>query len=168
MRRVRAFRAAGIHGDLDQAGRMAALADFRAGRTHVLVATDVASRGLDIKSIRTVVSLDAPRDIDTHVHRIGRTGRAGDRDGVAYTLVTPGQAKFAGAAGFELDLTGLLCLGMPAHANVKVAGLRGFAGHDQSADPALIMVGWDKMNALYLRYPTKPLTAARVGAQATW
>ncbi|KAK9845852.1 hypothetical protein WJX81_004205 [Elliptochloris bilobata] len=90
------FRAAGIHGDIDQAGRMAALADFRAGRSHVLVATDVASRGLDIKSIRTVVSLDAPRDIDTHVHRVGRTGRAGDRDGVAYTLVTPGQAKFAG------------------------------------------------------------------------
>ena len=92
-----ACRAAGIHGDLDQAGRMAALADFRAGRAHVLVATDVASRGLDIKSVRTVVSLDAPRDIDTHVHRVGRTGRAGARDGAAHTLVTPAQAKFAGA-----------------------------------------------------------------------
>ena len=94
------LRATGIHGDIDQAGRMAALADFRAGRMHVLVATDVASRGLDIKSIKTVVSLDAPRDVDTHVHRIGRTGRAGDRDGVAYTLVTPAQAKFAGADMF--------------------------------------------------------------------
>lgn len=100
------LRAAGIHGDIDQAGRMGALADFRAARVHVLVATDVASRGLDIKSIKTVVSLDAPRDIDTHVHRIGRTGRAGDRDGVAYTLVTPAQGKFAGVplltAGYRL------------------------------------------------------------------
>ena len=75
---------------------MAVLRDFKASTHHVLVATDVAARGLDIKSIKTVINLDAAKDIDTHVHRVGRTGRAGDRDGSAYTLVTPREARFAG------------------------------------------------------------------------
>ena len=89
-------RAAAIHGDMDQHGRMSVLAAFRAGTHHVLVATDVAARGLDIKSIKSVVNYDAAKDIDTHVHRVGRTGRAGDREGVAHTLVTPREARFAG------------------------------------------------------------------------
>lgn len=89
-------RAAAIHGDMDQHSRMQVLHDFKAGKHHVLVATDVAARGLDIKSIKTVVNMDAAKDIDTHVHRVGRTGRAGDKDGVAYTLVTPREARFAG------------------------------------------------------------------------
>jgi superfamily II DNA/RNA helicase len=55
---------------------------------HVLVATDVAARGLDVNSIKTVINYHAARDIDTHVHRIGRTGRAGALDGCAYTLLT--------------------------------------------------------------------------------
>lgn len=76
---------------------MQVLHDYKAGKHHVLVATDVAARGLDIKSIKTVVNLDAAKDIDTHVHRVGRTGRAGEKDGVAYTLVTPREARFAGA-----------------------------------------------------------------------
>ena len=91
-------RAVAIHGDMDQHGRMATLADFKAGKQHVLVATDVAARGLDIKSIKSVVNYDAGKDIDTHVHRIGRTGRAGDKEGVAYTLVTPRETRFAGGS----------------------------------------------------------------------
>ena len=62
----------------------------------MLVATDVAARGLDIKSIKSVVNYDAAKDIDTHVHRIGRTGRAGDKEGTAYTLLQPHQARIAG------------------------------------------------------------------------
>ena len=89
-------RAAAIHGDMDQHARMAVLGAFKAGAHHVLVATDVAARGLDIKSIKSVVNYDTAKDIDTHVHRVGRTGRAGDRDGVAYTLVAPKEARFAG------------------------------------------------------------------------
>ena len=89
-------RAAAIHGDMDQHSRMQVLHEYKAGKHHVLVATDVAARGLDIKSIKTVVNMDAAKDIDTHVHRVGRTGRAGDKDGVAYTLVTPREARFAG------------------------------------------------------------------------
>ncbi len=69
----------------------------QAGAHHVLVATDVAARGLDIRSIKNVVNYDAAKDADTHVHRIGRTGRAGDKDGTAHTLVTPREARFAGA-----------------------------------------------------------------------
>ena len=85
-----------MHGDLDQHTRMATLSAFKSGTHHVLVATDVAARGLDIRSIKTVVNFDAPKDIETHVHRIGRTGRAGDKEGVAITLVTPKESRFAG------------------------------------------------------------------------
>ena len=93
---ARVCRAAAIHGDMDQHSRMAVLHDFKNGRHHVLVATDVAARGLDIKSIKSVVNYDAAKEINTHVHRIGRTGRAGDKEGTAYTLVTPYETRFAG------------------------------------------------------------------------
>ena len=98
-------RAAAIHGAMDQHTRMQVLSDYKAGKHHVLVATDVAARGLDIKSIKSVVNVDAARDIDTHVHRVGRTGRAGDKDGVAYTLVTPQEARFAGMIKHSFSLT---------------------------------------------------------------
>lgn len=81
---------------MDQHSRMAVLHDYKAGKHHVLVATDVAARGLDIKSIKSVVNYDAAKEVDTHVHRIGRTGRAGDKEGVAYTLITPYETRFAG------------------------------------------------------------------------
>ena len=91
-------RAGAIHGDMDQHSRMSVLAAFKSGRHHVLVATDVAARGLDIKSIKSVVNYDTAKDIDTHVHRVGRTGRAGDKEGMAHTLITPREIKFAGGA----------------------------------------------------------------------
>ncbi|KAJ3683042.1 hypothetical protein LUZ60_013269 [Juncus effusus] len=90
------FRVASLHGDKDQASRTETLQKFKSGSYHVLVATDVAARGLDIKSIKSVVNFDVARDMDMHVHRIGRTGRAGDKDGTAYTLVTVKEARFAG------------------------------------------------------------------------
>ncbi len=79
-----------LHGDLSQSARERVLARLRAKRLSVVVATDVASRGIDVDHIRTVVNLDMPHDFDTYVHRIGRTGRAG-REGSAITLVTPGE-----------------------------------------------------------------------------
>ena len=82
------FKIAALHGDKDQASRMDILQKFKSGIYHVLIATDVAARGLDIKSIKSVVNFDIARDMDAHVHRIGRTGRAGDKDGTAYTLIT--------------------------------------------------------------------------------
>ena len=95
-----------MHGDLDQHTRMALLSSFKAGGLHVLVATDVAARGLDIRTIRTVVNYDAARDIDTHVHRIGRTGRAGDKDGVAVTLLLPNETRMAAALAANLQSVG--------------------------------------------------------------
>ncbi|KAK3034627.1 hypothetical protein RJ639_033582 [Escallonia herrerae] len=92
----RGFKVAALHGDKDQASRMETLQKFKSGTYHVLVATDVAARGLDIKSIKSVVNFDIARDMDMHVHRIGRTGRAGDKDGTAYTLITQKEARFAG------------------------------------------------------------------------
>ncbi|PKU86302.1 DEAD-box ATP-dependent RNA helicase 24 [Dendrobium catenatum] len=90
------FKVAALHGDKDQASRMETLQKFKSGIYHVLVATDVAARGLDIKSIKSVVNFDIARDMDMHVHRIGRTGRAGDKDGTAYSLITQKEARFAG------------------------------------------------------------------------
>jgi ATP-dependent RNA helicase DDX3X len=76
------FSAASIHGDRTQQEREAALEAFKSGQVQILVATDVASRGLDISNVKHVINYDLPHDIDDYVHRIGRTGRAGN-DGFA-------------------------------------------------------------------------------------
>ncbi len=72
------FPATSIHGDRTQREREAALQSFRSGRTPVLVATDVAARGLDISGVTQVINYDLPSNIDDYVHRIGRTGRVGN------------------------------------------------------------------------------------------
>jgi superfamily II DNA/RNA helicase len=82
----RGFAAAAVHGDLGQGAREQALRAFRAGKVDVLVATDVAARGIDIDDVTHVINYQCPDDEKTYVHRIGRTGRAG-RTGVAVTLV---------------------------------------------------------------------------------
>ncbi|KAM2958083.1 hypothetical protein FF2_024991 [Malus domestica] len=90
------FKVKALHGEKDQASRMDILQKFRSGIYHVLVAIDVAARGRDIKSIKSVMNFDIAKDMDMHVHRIGRTGRSGDKDGTAYTLITQKEALFAG------------------------------------------------------------------------
>ena len=82
----RGFRSATIHGDLAQTAREKALNDFKAGKTDVLVATDVAARGIDIDGITHVINYQCPEDEKTYVHRIGRTARAGAH-GIAVTFV---------------------------------------------------------------------------------
>jgi len=74
----RGLRASGIHGDRSQIEREAALRAFKSGKIQVLVATDVAARGLDIEDVAHVINFDLPKTIDSYVHRIGRTGRAGN------------------------------------------------------------------------------------------
>ncbi len=85
---VRGFRAEGIHGDLTQGKRMSVLNKFKHGRIEILVATDVAARGLDISGVTHVYNFDIPQDPESYVHRIGRTGRAG-KMGEAISFVTP-------------------------------------------------------------------------------
>lgn len=90
-----------IHGDRDQSDREQALADIKSGEVNVLIATDVASRGIDIEDITHVVNYDFPRNIEEYVHRVGRTGRAG-RTGVSMSLFT--RSDWASAA----ELIGIL------------------------------------------------------------
>src|SRR5579885_82214 len=82
------FNAVALHGDMDQPARMAALDAFRRGEAKLLVASDVAARGLDIPAVSHVFNFDVPHHPDDYVHRVGRTGRAG-RSGIAITLVAP-------------------------------------------------------------------------------
>ena len=84
--KIRGFRAEGIHGDLDQNKRLRVLRDFKNGNLDVLVATDVAARGLDISGVTHVYNYDIPQDPESYVHRIGRTGRAG-KSGQSITFV---------------------------------------------------------------------------------
>lgn len=85
---TRGYLADGLHGDMSQSQRDAVMRKFRDGALEVLVATDVAARGLDVSGVSHVFNFDMPQDIDSYVHRIGRTGRAGT-SGVAATFVTP-------------------------------------------------------------------------------
>uniref|UniRef100_A0A1J3J6R6 RNA helicase n=1 Tax=Noccaea caerulescens TaxID=107243 RepID=A0A1J3J6R6_NOCCA len=91
---TRQFGAAAIHGDKSQPERDNVLNQFRSGRTPVLVATDVAARGLDVKDIRAVINYDFPNGVEDYVHRIGRTGRAG-ATGQAFTFFGDQDSKHA-------------------------------------------------------------------------
>jgi len=95
--RLQAFghSAAALHGDMEQRDREQVLMRFRHGSCRVLVATDVAARGLDIEDLSAVINFDAPQDSETYVHRIGRTGRAG-RTGYAATLFSPSEKQRIG------------------------------------------------------------------------
>jgi len=85
---IRGYLAEGIHGDLSQSKRMSVLKQFKENKIDILVATDVAARGLDISGVTHVYNYDIPQDPESYVHRIGRTGRAG-KSGMAITFVTP-------------------------------------------------------------------------------
>lgn len=82
----RGYQAEGLHGDLSQNQRDTVMNLFRGGRTSILIATDVAARGIDVDDVEAVFNFDVPEDIEYYVHRIGRTGRAG-RTGRSFTLV---------------------------------------------------------------------------------
>ncbi|WP_071848858.1 DEAD/DEAH box helicase [Alkalibacterium sp. 20] len=90
---MRGYQAEGIHGDLSQSKRMSVLKDFKNGKMDILVATDVAARGLDVTGLTHVFNYDIPQDPESYVHRIGRTGRAGE-EGVAVTFVTPQEMSY--------------------------------------------------------------------------
>ncbi|MBG9368138.1 MULTISPECIES: DEAD/DEAH box helicase [unclassified Streptococcus] len=91
--KIRGYRAEGIHGDLDQGKRLRVLRDFKNGNLDVLVATDVAARGLDISGVTHVYNYDIPQDPESYVHRIGRTGRAG-KSGQSVTFVSPNEMGY--------------------------------------------------------------------------
>ncbi|KAH9131724.1 hypothetical protein LEN26_007646 [Aphanomyces euteiches] len=97
-----------LHGDKSQYDRAEALRKFKTGACSILVATDVAARGLDIKDVKNIVNYEVAKNIDSHVHRIGRTGRMGVdgvTPGTAYTIVTPKDQDFAGHLVNNMDLS---------------------------------------------------------------
>lgn len=84
---AKGFKAAGLHGDMKQQSRTQVLNAFKSGRINILIATDVAARGIDVDDVDAVFNYDIPQDNEYYIHRIGRTGRAG-RSGTAYTIVS--------------------------------------------------------------------------------
>jgi superfamily II DNA/RNA helicase len=106
------FNAAALHGDMDQSARTAALESFRRGEVSLLVASDVAARGLDIPAVSHIFNFDVPHHADDYVHRIGRTGRAG-LSGTAITIVAPIDRKSVDAIERLIGLT-IPWMGAPA------------------------------------------------------
>lgn len=90
---IRGYDVEGIHGDMKQEKREKVLKKFKRGSISILVATDVAARGLDISGVTHVFNFDLPQDTESYVHRIGRTGRAGKK-GISFTFVTPRERDF--------------------------------------------------------------------------
>lgn len=87
------FSVANLHGDLKQNKRDAVMRKFREGEAQILIATDIAARGIDVDDIEAVINYNLPRDSEDYVHRIGRTARAG-KSGYAFSVVTPLEVKF--------------------------------------------------------------------------
>jgi len=118
----RGFSALAIHGDLEQRERDQVLARFANKSVSVLVATDVAARGIDIKELTAVINYELTRDPEVHIHRIGRTGRAGEQ-GLALSLVTPADNRRATAIeeylGETVPRAGLEMLAMPSSAPLE-------------------------------------------------
>ena len=83
----RGFSAVGLHGDMKQLQRTQVMNGFKSGRNTILIATDVAARGIDVKGVDAVFNYDLPQDHEYYIHRIGRTGRAG-KTGTAYNILS--------------------------------------------------------------------------------
>ena len=96
------YKVVSIHGDKAQSERQEAMNDFKRGRANILIATDVASRGIDIKELDAVINFDMPNVPETYVHRIGRTGRAGSK-GTAYSLCSADEKTYVTAIQKTID-----------------------------------------------------------------
>jgi len=139
---VHGFDAAAIHGDLPQAYRMQTLERFRTGELKLLVASDVAARGLDIPDVSHVFNFAPPPKDEDYVHRIGRTGRAG-RKGASFTIVAPEDEKswgyvlkMIGKAVEEAKIEGLAeeLDGLPKDRDTREGGRRGGRGRNRDRD----------------------------------
>ncbi len=112
----RGFAALAMHGDMKQAERESVIRRLRSGQVEIVVATDVAARGLDVEQIQHVINYDVPNDVEAYVHRIGRTGRAG-RSGVATLFVTPRERRMMQEIE-RFTRSAIKPMKMPTHADV--------------------------------------------------
>ncbi|KAI9276996.1 P-loop containing nucleoside triphosphate hydrolase protein [Phascolomyces articulosus] len=101
----RGYPCQSLHGGKDQSDRDSTIADFKSGVSNILIATSVAARGLDVKQLKLVVNYECPNHMEDYVHRVGRTGRAGNK-GTAYTFITPDQDRYAMDICKALKLSG--------------------------------------------------------------
>ena len=131
MLQQRGWKCAAIHGDMTQEARTRALAAFKSGESPLLVATDVAARGLDIPNVEYVINVTFPLTIEDYVHRIGRTGRAG-KVGIAHTFFTPVDKAHSG------ELVNVL---RDAGAPVPPELLK-FGTHVKKKEHSLVSGGW--------------------------
>jgi len=148
------FDAAGLHGDMAQDRRTATLEQFKTGKVQLLVASDVAARGLDIDDISHVFNFDVPYNAEDYVHRIGRTGRAG-RSGKAFTLVTPEESKSVSA------IEHLVRRKIPV---VNVPGFDGAASDGDAETGEAPARGRGRGGERRTRGPAKPRSTSRTAA----
>ena len=129
------FSAIALHGDMDQPARMAALDQFRKNEVTLLVASDVAARGLDIPAVSHIFNFDVPHHPDDYVHRIGRTGRAG-RSGTAITIVAPADGRSVAAIEKLIGQT-IPWMGKEPHASAQenTEKARTESGEHRKGDP---------------------------------
>jgi ATP-dependent RNA helicase DeaD len=162
---LRGFKAAGIHGDLTQQKRSQVLKQFKNGEIKILVATDVAARGLDISGVDYVYNFDIPQDSESYVHRIGRTGRAGAH-GTSVTFVTNAEMDYLKDIE-KLTKKRMLPLKPPTREEA-IAGRLSVAADSveaaiKAADPEVFA---DAANELVEKYDAKTLAAALLSAVA--
>jgi ATP-dependent RNA helicase DDX41 len=183
---LKCVEAVSIHGSKDQEEREFAMREFRAGKKHVLVATDVAAKGIDLIGIQHVINYDMPTEIENYVHRIGRTGRGGQR-GLATTFVTSSDEPSVLADLMQLlveakqlvpeallelvpDATSAAFLGAANKAPESVGGVQGCAycgglGHRVNTCPKLQS---EKMKALVQGAGGGPRSMADRGGTAAF
>jgi ATP-dependent RNA helicase DeaD len=143
-----------IHGDLAQAARDRAMRDFRDGKVHWLVATDVVGRGIDVTSISHIINYDIPQFSDDYVHRVGRAGRMG-REGVAYTFVAPEEGNEL--TRIEMRINRLL-------KRAEIPGFQAY-GAPRSVEPAAVAAGTAAAAMPTGRYAAAEPEAARPAPQ---
>lgn len=162
---LRGYNAAGIHGDLTQQKRSQVLKQFKNGEISILVATDVAARGLDVSGVDYVYNFDIPQDSESYVHRIGRTGRAG-HEGTSVTFVTSAEMDYL------KDIEKLTKKRMqplkPATKEEAIAGRLSQASDkvDKLIKQANPELAENEVDALVEKYDAKTLAAALLGSVA--
>jgi len=181
----KSLTAQALHGDVGQKQRDSTLAAFRAGAFNVLVATDVAARGIDIQNVDLVVQFDPPRDVDTYVHRSGRTGRAGNK-GVSVLLFGQNQQRDIVRIerdlghGFKFDLAGPPSIESALRAAAKTSAVASTLIPDETsryfkdAAKALLDAGEDPESvvarclAAISRRSTEVLSRSLITGEAGW
>ncbi len=123
---AKGFKASGIHGDMKQAARTQVMDRFKSGKTPILIATDVAARGIDVDDIDAVFNYDIPQDNEYYIHRIGRTGRAGKK-GIAFTF-TSGRKQFYEMRDIQNFTKAIISQkSLPSADDIKIKKLGNFA-----------------------------------------